>query len=68
MLPRDEFLENDIVLDPFIGSGQTAIAAIKARRRYNGYEIDIEYLKLAESRISEFKRKFNAPKLTEYLP
>jgi site-specific DNA-methyltransferase (adenine-specific) len=43
--------ENEIVLDPFMGSGQTAIAAVKSRRRYVGYEIDEEYVSLAEERV-----------------
>ena len=42
----------DVVLDPFMGSGQTAIAALKAGRHYVGYEIDPEYVKLAEKRIA----------------
>lgn len=42
---------NEIVLDPFMGSGQTAIAALKAGRHYVGYEINGEYLALANSRI-----------------
>jgi len=55
--------EGEIVLDPFIGSGQAAIAAIKTRRHYVGYEIKEEYVKLAERRIKEFSLAFNAPKL-----
>ncbi len=58
---------SEIVLDPFIGSGQTAIAAIKANRHYIGYEIDGEYVQLAENRIREFKKTFNAPKLTDFI-
>ncbi len=42
---------NEIVLDPFMGSGQTAIAALKAGRHFIGYEISGEYLELANSRI-----------------
>ncbi|MDR1249212.1 MAG: site-specific DNA-methyltransferase [Treponema sp.] len=42
---------NDIVLDPFMGSGTTAIAAIKAKRNYIGYDINEEYIGLAEDRI-----------------
>ena len=42
---------NEIVLDPFMGSGQTAIAALKAGRHFIGYEISGEYLELARSRI-----------------
>lgn len=45
----------DIVLDPFMGSGSTAVAAINANRYYIGYEIDSDYVKLAEERIAPFK-------------
>ena len=41
----------EIVLDPFMGSGTTALAAIQAGRRYIGYEIKEEYIKLAEDRL-----------------
>jgi len=44
----------EVVLDPFMGSGQTAIAALRAGRRYVGYEIAPEYLKLAERRIKQY--------------
>jgi site-specific DNA-methyltransferase (adenine-specific) len=42
---------NEIVLDPFMGSGQTALAARKAGRHFVGYEISGEYVELANSRI-----------------
>ena len=58
--------EGEVVLDPFIGSGQTAIAAIKTRRHYVGYDINEEYVKLAEKRIKEFSLSFNAPKLFDF--
>lgn len=45
--------EGDVILDPFIGSGQTAIASIKAKRNYVGYDIDKQYCELAEKRIKE---------------
>ncbi|MFX0182674.1 MAG: DNA-methyltransferase [Candidatus Hodarchaeota archaeon] len=48
---------NEIILDPFMGSGQTAIAAIKTNRRYVGYDINEKYVELAEQRINEFKKK-----------
>ena len=57
--------EGEIILDPFIGSGQAAIAAIKSNRHYVGYDIDEEYVKLAERRIEEFSLEFNSPKLFE---
>jgi len=44
---------NDVVLDPFIGSGQTALAALKAGRHFVGYELNEEYLNLAKKRIDE---------------
>ncbi|WP_448587322.1 DNA-methyltransferase [Thermocrinis sp.] len=46
--------EGDVVLDPFMGSGQTAIACLKSKRYFVGYEIDERYVKLAEARIKDF--------------
>lgn len=46
---------NDIVLDPFIGSGTTGIAALKTDRFYIGYDTDEEYIKLAERRLEPIK-------------
>jgi len=43
--------EGEIVLDPFMGSGQTAIAARRSGRHYLGYEIDSQYIELANARI-----------------
>ena len=48
---------NDIVLDPFMGSGTTAIAAIKNNRNFVGYEINEEYINLANNRILNLKEK-----------
>ncbi len=44
---------NEVVLDPFMGSGQTALAALQAGRHFVGYETNKEYLALAENRIRE---------------
>lgn len=46
---------NDIVIDPFMGSGTTAIAAIKNNRNFVGYEINKEYINLANNRILNLK-------------
>lgn len=46
----------DIVLDPFMGSGTTALAAKMTQRHYIGYEISREYCALAEERIATFGR------------
>lgn len=44
--------ETDVVLDPFVGSGTTAMAAVKTGRKYVGYDIVEEYLELAEQRLA----------------
>ena len=50
--------ETDIILDPFMGSGTTAIAATKNKRKYIGFETMKEYITLAEERIgSEVNRQ-----------
>ncbi|HCC78800.1 MAG: SAM-dependent methyltransferase [Chloroflexi bacterium GWB2_49_20] len=44
----------EVILDPFMGSGQTALAAIQTGRHYVGYEIAEKYVNLAEKRIQGF--------------
>jgi len=58
--------EGEVVLDPFMGSGQAAIAAIKTKRHYIGYDINKEYVKLAEKRIRYFLSEFKSPKLFDF--
>jgi site-specific DNA-methyltransferase (adenine-specific) len=49
---------DDVVLDPFMGSGTTLVAAIRSDRRYLGYDTDREYVKTAKRRVrEELKRK-----------
>jgi len=45
--------EKELVLDPFIGSGTTALGALNLNRNYIGYEINEEYVSLANNRIKE---------------
>jgi len=45
--------EGDVVLDPFMGSGSTAVAAVEAGRRWVGYETDPNYAALTEARAGE---------------
>jgi len=45
----------DIVLNPFMGSGSTAIAALQSNRIYVGYDISAEHVKLAEKRIALYQ-------------
>jgi site-specific DNA-methyltransferase (adenine-specific) len=47
--------KGDVILDPFMGSGTTAIAALKSERKYIGYDNDPAYIKLAEERIAPYK-------------
>ncbi len=44
---------DDVVLDPFMGSGTTAVAALRADRHYIGYETDSSYIEIANRRIDE---------------
>ena len=48
--------ENDIVLDPFIGSGTTAISSILLKRRFIGFEREDEYYKIATERIKYYQK------------
>ncbi|MGI6741217.1 MAG: DNA-methyltransferase [Brevefilum sp.] len=43
----------DVVLDPFAGSGTTCVAAKQDGRKYIGYEINPDYIALAEKRLNE---------------
>ena len=53
--------QDDWVLDPFLGSGQTALAALRLNRNCIGYDIEQTYIDLATQRIVEqpSSRKFN---------
>ena len=57
-LARDHILTwsaaGEIVLDPFMGSGSTAIACIEAGRKYIGFEIDDSYYSASVERIHDF--------------
>lgn len=46
--------EDDIILDPFMGSGTTAIACMRTNRHYIGFEISKEYVDIANTRIEKF--------------
>ncbi|WKZ51162.1 MAG: site-specific DNA-methyltransferase [Anaerolineales bacterium] len=54
--------KNDVVLDCFMGSGTTAIAALREERNYIGIELLEKYAFLAEKRIAEEKQKIEAQK------
>jgi site-specific DNA-methyltransferase (adenine-specific) len=45
--------ENDIILDPFMGSGTTGVACKELGRDFIGIEMDEEYFNIAKDRIGE---------------
>lgn len=52
---RSWSVENDIVLDPFMGSGTTAKMSLLNNRHYIGFEINTEYCVTARERVSKHK-------------
>ena len=50
---KDSSTEPCVVLDPFMGSGTTALVALKAGRNFIGIELNPEYIKIAEQRIAQ---------------
>lgn len=51
----------EVVLDPFLGSGTTAVAAVRTGRRYVGYEVNPEYCRLAEERVRAEQARARLP-------
>ena len=51
--------EGAIVFDGFIGSGTTAVAAVKTNRHYIGYELDDEYFDIACKRLDEVEKSIS---------
>lgn len=49
--------KGDIVLDPFMGSGTTAVSAFKSDRYFIGYDTNQEYISLAENRLMPFLKQ-----------
>jgi site-specific DNA-methyltransferase (adenine-specific) len=45
--------EDDVVLDPFMGSGSTAVAALRTNRHFIGFDNEDEYVKAAKKRIAD---------------
>lgn len=47
--------EGDIVLDPFVGTGTTAVAAKKLGRKYIGFDLDEEYKRISENNLKKIQ-------------
>jgi site-specific DNA-methyltransferase (adenine-specific) len=57
---------DDLVVDPFMGSGTTLVAAARSNRRYLGYDTDQSYVTAAKARVrNELRRRANLHVVTE---
>lgn len=53
LLVEQSTMEGDVVLDPFVGIGATAIACVKTGRKFIGYELDKTYYAVATGRVNK---------------
>lgn len=53
LLVEQSTTEGDVVLDPFVGIGATAVACVKTGRRFIGYELDKTYYTVAVGRVNK---------------
>jgi site-specific DNA-methyltransferase (adenine-specific) len=51
----------DLVLDPFLGSGTTAVVAERLERRWIGIEHNADYIRIAEKRLTEQREQNDTP-------
>ncbi|MGM7414753.1 DNA methyltransferase [Lactococcus lactis] len=51
--------ENEVVLDPFIGSGTTAVSSMSTHRNFIGFELNKEYFEIAQNRIKKAGNEIN---------
>ena len=59
--------KNDLVLDPFMGSGTTAVACINLDRQYVGFEISEKYHNIAIDRVNKvLSKKLTTEKAGEF--
>ena len=47
--------QDDLVLDPFMGSGTTGVACVETKRNYIGFEVNLDYIELSEKRINNVR-------------
>ncbi len=53
--------KGDLVVDPFVGSAQTAIACLQTQRRYIGFDTDADYIALGERRVAAERLRLEGP-------
>jgi modification methylase len=56
--------KDEVILDPFMGSGQTAMAALLSKRNFIGYETNKKYIESAENRIEIMRAELANPSIT----
>lgn len=56
--------ENDIVLDPFLGTGTTAVCCVEQNRHYIGFELSEKYFDIACERLDDAEAEMKKPKQT----
>lgn len=49
--------KQDVILDPFLGSGTTSLSAVKNSRNYIGYDTNEKYIMLADRRVAEYENQ-----------
>ena len=64
LIKLSAFSKNAVVLDPFVGSGTTAVAANKLGKNYIGIDANEKYVKISEKRIKELNDKLDLFKNT----
>jgi site-specific DNA-methyltransferase (adenine-specific) len=57
-------LTSGVLVDPFMGSGTSAVAAVKCGLNYVGFDIDADYQQFAQDRIADLKNIVCADALT----
>jgi len=59
----------DLILDPFMGTGTTAVVALELGRHFIGFEMDPQYIEVAERRIGDVKARLarENPRVQPYL-
>ena len=65
LLVRGYTNENDLILDPFMGSGTTALACQNLNRNFIGMELFPDYVEIANKRLLAARNLFTDSKFTE---